>query len=84
MYWATSASYSTCQNILLKLPSTRALLGMPTTKVDSDTPFQDMQQTFIQRYIKRGKGGDQEGFDSSEVEKQSSEVGIDNSGKQKK
>ena len=52
--------------------------------MDSDTPFLDMQQTFVQRYIKRGKGGDQGGFDISEMEKQTSEVGVDKSGQQKK
>ena len=52
--------------------------------MDSDTPFMDMQQRFVQRYIKRGKGVDQGGFDISEMEKQSKEVGVDKSGKQKK
>ena len=55
MYWATSASYSTCQNILLKLPSTRALLRMPTTQMDSETPFRDMQEALSKKYLRQEK-----------------------------
>ncbi len=53
LYWATSATYSTCQNILLKLPSTRALLRMPSTAYDSDTPLRDIKEGFKAKYFNR-------------------------------
>lgn len=58
LYWMVSALYGLGQNILLKIPSARRTLGIRPSKGDSDTPFLDMREEFVERYIKRSRGGE--------------------------
>ncbi|XP_041485827.1 cytochrome c oxidase assembly protein COX18, mitochondrial-like [Lytechinus variegatus] len=58
LYWSVSAFYGLGQNILLKIPSARRALGMRSSQSDTDTPFKDMRDEFLVRYLskERGKG----------------------------
>ncbi|XP_072165698.1 cytochrome c oxidase assembly protein COX18, mitochondrial-like [Diadema setosum] len=62
LYWTVSASYGLGQNILLKIPSARRALGARPSKSDSSTPFQDMRDEFVVRYLSRtGRGQTSDG-----------------------
>ena len=60
LYWSVSAFYGLSQNILLKIPSARRALGIRPSKSDSATPFQDMKEEFVERYVRRSRGGQKE------------------------
>ncbi|XP_030835952.1 cytochrome c oxidase assembly protein COX18, mitochondrial-like, partial [Strongylocentrotus purpuratus] len=56
LYWSVSAFYGLGQNILLKIPSARRALGMRSSKSDTDTPFLDMRDEFLVRYLAKDGG----------------------------
>lgn len=56
LYWSVSAFYGLGQNILLKIPSARRALGMRSSQSDTDTPFLDMRDEFLVRYLAKDGG----------------------------
>ena len=53
LYWATSAFYGLGQNLLLKFPTVRSALCIPSAPSDSETPFRDMKDEIRRRYLGR-------------------------------
>lgn len=42
LYWTTSSAFGLAQNVLIMSPRVRKLCRIPTTSLDSDTPYQDL------------------------------------------
>ncbi|XP_071808513.1 cytochrome c oxidase assembly protein COX18, mitochondrial-like [Asterias amurensis] len=65
LYWATSAFYGLGQNLLLKFPTVRSALRIPSAPSDSETPFTDMKDEIGRRYLGRKEeevaGGEDDG-----------------------
>ena len=52
LYWSISASFGLVQNISLKFPRVRRILGIPKTPLESRTPFRDIVAIIASRAAK--------------------------------
>ncbi len=52
LYWSASASFGLLQNISLKFPRVRRILGIPKTPSESATPFKDIASIIAGRAAK--------------------------------
>jgi hypothetical protein len=52
LYWSVSASFGLLQNISLKFPRVRRILGIPKTASESAMPFKDMASVIAGRASK--------------------------------
>ena len=74
LYWATSAFYGLGQNLLLKSPTARSSLRVPSAPSDSKTPFRDMGDVIRRRYFGRKEIGEKEDLEGKREENKSGTI----------
>ena len=52
LYWSVSASFGLLQNISLKFPRVRRILGIPKTPSESERPFKNFASIIADRAVK--------------------------------
>ncbi|KAI1888322.1 hypothetical protein AGOR_G00183820 [Albula goreensis] len=52
VYWLSSSFVGLGHNLLLRSPRFRRLCRIPTTRLDSDTPYRDLAAAFIAKFLK--------------------------------